>query len=80
MYNTNKQSKIRKVIVLCSFLFMYVIVPVADAHIKRVKSFLPEHGQVGILCITDKQFGNIELFYGKKIQGVNTPGQQLELF
>ena len=51
-----------------------------DAHIKRVKSFLPEHGQVGILCITDKQFGNIELFYGKKIQGVNTPGQQLELF
>ena len=52
----------------------------ADAHIKRVKSFLPEHGQVGILCITDKQFGNIELFYGKKIQGVNTPGQQLELF
>ena len=52
----------------------------ADAHIKRVKSFLPEHGQVGILCITDKQFGNIELCYGKKIQGVNTPGQQLELF
>ena len=27
---------------------------------------LPEHGQVGIMCITDKQFGNIELFYGKK--------------
>ena len=29
LYNINKQSKIRKVIVLCSFLFMYVIVPVA---------------------------------------------------
>lgn len=38
----------------------------ADVHIKRVKSFLPEFGQVGIICITDKQFGNIELFYGKK--------------
>ena len=41
----------------------------AEVHIKRVKSFLPEHGQVGIMCITDKQFGNIELFYGKKIFG-----------
>ena len=52
----------------------------ADVHIKRVKSFLPPNGQVGILCITDKQFGNIELFFGKKEQPVNTPGQQLELF
>ena len=52
----------------------------ADVHIKRVKSFLPEYGKVGILCITDKQFGNLELFFGKKPQTVNTPGQQLELF
>ena len=52
----------------------------AAVHIKRVKSFLPEYGQVGIMCITDKQFGNIELFYGKKVVDVNTPGQQLELF
>lgn len=52
----------------------------AAVHIKRVKSFLPEYGQVGILCITDKQFGNIELFYGKKLQGITAPGQQLELF
>lgn len=52
----------------------------AEVHIKRVKSFLPEHGQIVIMCITDKQFGNIELFYGKKVQPPNTPGQQLELF
>ena len=52
----------------------------AEVHIRRVKSFLPEYGQVGIMCITDKQFGNIELFYGKKVVDVNTPGQQLELF
>ena len=52
----------------------------AAVHIKRVKSFLPEYGQVGIICITDKQFGEIELFYGKKASGVKTPGQQLELF
>ena len=52
----------------------------AAVHIKMVKSFLPEFGQVGIMCITDKQFAQIELFYGKKPQGVKTPGQQLELF
>ena len=45
----------------------------AEVHIKRIKSFLPEYGQVGIMCITDKQFENIELFYGKKILSVNTP-------
>jgi CRISPR-associated protein Cas2 len=32
------------------------------------------------MCITDKQFGNIEIFYGKKIQEPQAPGQQLELF
>lgn len=52
----------------------------AEVHIKRVKSFLPEFGHVGILCITDKQFGNIALFYGKKPLKANAPGQQLELF
>lgn len=52
----------------------------AAVHIKRVKSMLPEFGKVGIMSITDKQFSNIELFYGKKNVEVNTPGQQLELF
>lgn len=52
----------------------------AEVHKKRVKSFLPEFGKVGIICITDKQFGNIELFYGSKPQLPNAPGQQLELF
>lgn len=52
----------------------------AAVHIKRVKSFLPEFGQVGIMCITDKQFSQIELFYGQKPQEIQTSGQQLELF
>lgn len=52
----------------------------AAVHIKRVKSFLPEYGNVGIICITDKQFANIELFYGKKPLPPEAPGQQLELF
>lgn len=52
----------------------------ADAHIQRVKNILPAQGQVGILCITDKQFGKMELFHGKKEKPVSTPYQQLELF
>ena len=52
----------------------------AEVHRKRVKAFLPEFGKVGIMCITDKQFGNIELFFGTKPQQPNAPGQQLELF
>ena len=59
--------------------FLYLIEFIGQQY-KRVKSFLPEFGQVGILCITDKQFAQIEVFYGKKPQGVKTPGQQLELF
>ena len=52
----------------------------ANVHIKRVKNFLPEKGHVGILCITDKQFGMMELFYGKKETEKQVGWQQLELF
>lgn len=52
----------------------------ADTHIKRVKSFLPEYGKVGILRITDKQFGDLELFDCRKKAFVEQPIQQLELF
>ncbi|MDR0865124.1 MAG: CRISPR-associated endonuclease Cas2 [Candidatus Symbiothrix sp.] len=52
----------------------------ANVHIKRVKSLLPEKGYVGIMCITDKQFGDMELFHCKKVKEITTPYQQLELF
>ena len=52
----------------------------ADVHIKRVKLELPPQGHIGILCITDKQFGQMELFQGKKEKIVSTPYLQLELF
>lgn len=52
----------------------------ADVHIKRVKSMLPEYGHVGILKITDKQFGMMELFYSKKQADNPQIVQQLELF
>ncbi|MHA7943573.1 CRISPR-associated endonuclease Cas2 [Formosa sp. 3Alg 14/1] len=52
----------------------------ANVHIKRVKNALPKHGKIGILCVTDKQFGNMELFHGKKQADLPTITQQLELF
>ena len=52
----------------------------ADVHIKRVKSFLPPTGDIGIMCITDKQFGEIEIFHSRKQEKVVQPCQQLELF
>lgn len=52
----------------------------ADVHIKRVKCILPEKGHVGILSITDKQFGMIEVFFGKrKTENFQAP-EQLQLF
>lgn len=52
----------------------------ADVHIKRVKSFLPPDGNIGILTITDKQFGLMEIFSAAKIKEKRLDPQQLELF
>jgi CRISPR-associated protein Cas2 len=52
----------------------------AEVHIKRVKSFLPAKGHVGIMCITDKQFGDMEIFYCKEKKAIGNIPQQLEMF
>lgn len=52
----------------------------AKVHERRVKSALPEKGRIGILTITDKQFGMMEIFHGKKEIPKDAPIQQLELF
>ena len=52
----------------------------ADVHIKRVKGILPEKGHVGIFQFTDKQFGMVELFYGRAQTSTTVPSQQLEMF
>ncbi|MEJ8844736.1 CRISPR-associated endonuclease Cas2 [Lacibacter sp. H375] len=52
----------------------------ADVHIKRVKKLLPEKGHVGIMCITDKQFGMMEIFRGHELVESPDTVQQLELF
>lgn len=52
----------------------------ADVHINRVKRILPPKGSIGIMTITDKQFGMMELFYGRKEKACPDTPQQLELF
>jgi len=52
----------------------------ADVHIKRVKSFLPDDGQISILTVTDKQYGKILNFWGNKKSPIPESPQQLELF
>jgi len=52
----------------------------AEVHIRRTKGMLPDKGKVGILCITDKQFGMMEIFHGTKETIIKKVGQQLELF
>lgn len=52
----------------------------ATVHVNRVKKSLPEKGHVGIITITDKQFGMMELFHGKVIAPPANIPQQLEFF
>jgi len=52
----------------------------ADVHIKRVKSFVPSQGHVSILRVTDKQYGRILNFWGKKTEKMERPPPQLEMF
>lgn len=52
----------------------------ADVHTNRVKTALPAKGKVGILRITDKQFGSMDLFEGSDSREVIAPPQQLEFF
>ena len=59
-----------------------------EVHSKRVKGMVPESGRVSILCVTDKQFSNIQNYWGKprsaprskiKQQNISEP-IQLEIF
>lgn len=53
----------------------------AEVHKKRVRSLLPDTGKVCMFTLTDKQFANIELFFGEKCKESPKPQYiQLELF
>lgn len=49
-------------------------------HKQRIKKVLPENGLVCAIPLTDKQFGEIEIFCGKSRIPAPPAPQQLELF
>ncbi len=51
-----------------------------NVHIARVKNLIPPSGLISILSITDKQFGEIQNFWGKVEHYKMTTPQQLEFF
>lgn len=52
----------------------------SEAHRKRVRKAVPSGGQVRLLAVTDKQFGKMEVYTGKKLHPPEEPPSQLMLF
>ena len=52
----------------------------ADVHTKRINKLVPSKGQISILRITDKQYGNIINFWGKATTPLAPKPSQLEFF
>lgn len=52
----------------------------AEVHRRRVENIVPEWGKVGVLTVTDKQFGQMKIFEGTKHVSAAPVAVQLELF
>lgn len=50
-----------------------------NVHIARVRASMPQSGLISILNITDKQYGEIQNFWGKVERAKLITPQQLEL-
>ena len=53
---------------------------VASSYKQRIRPFLPPDGQVRLLCVTEKQFGKMEIYFGKARKRVEDPPVQFLLF
>lgn len=52
----------------------------AEGHRHRIKASLPNDGYVRVLAVTDRQFGKMESYVGKKPAKAEEPPPQLLLF
>lgn len=52
----------------------------AEVHVKRIGNLIPPDGEVRLLTITDRQYGRIVVFAGKKRQRTPPSPSQLEFF
>ncbi len=46
----------------------------------RVGKSVPNHGQVRLMLVTDRQFGKMEVYYGKNRSPIEEPPSQFMLF
>mgnify|MGYP003329510992 FL=1 len=53
---------------------------ICEKHIKYLQKNIPFEGKISILKFTDKQFGEIITFLGKKIEKMPSKPMQFELF
>lgn len=51
-----------------------------DVHERRIKKFLPPDGEVRIIRITDKQFGKMKIFRGRRRKATENAPKQLQMF
>lgn len=52
----------------------------AEVHVARMGKLVPALGEVRFLTITDKQFGRIKIYAGRKREAPAIPPSQLQLF
>lgn len=52
----------------------------AGVHCERVRRVLPADGEVRLLMVTDKQFGRMQCYWGRRRQPPETPAAQVEMF
>ncbi|MBL7796332.1 MAG: CRISPR-associated endonuclease Cas2 [Saprospiraceae bacterium] len=51
-----------------------------EAHVRRIEKILPPRGKVGIMPVTDKQFGLMKIYYGVASAPKPEGYEQLMLF
>jgi CRISPR-associated protein Cas2 len=52
----------------------------SEAFRRRLRERLPKEGQIRLLSVTDRQFGKMEVYFGKKRHATEEPPDQLLLF
>lgn len=52
----------------------------ALVHSERIRMILPPEGEIRIIKITDKQFGHMHIYYGKRRKTAEAAPAQIELF
>ncbi|HED06447.1 MAG TPA: CRISPR-associated endonuclease Cas2 [Ignavibacteria bacterium] len=51
-----------------------------NVHLKRVEKNIPRKGNISIMEVTDKQYGNIKTFWGRETIPQKPSSPQLEFF